>query len=251
MDLLVEITHCPIAEAIFANPALINPCKEIVLSQGVEKIYDFQVPEPWSGQIKSAPLLFLSSNPSISMGEQYPLWSWSEDARRDFFSNRFGTGRKLWVCEGKSSLQKDGTYSKPVAFWAFVKRRAVELFKRDAIPGVDYALSEVVHCKSLREFGVKAALTQCTERYLEKVIAESRAVIVVVLGSIAKYAMTSIYNLSGDQEPLKPVSLAGRKRYVVCLPHPNARKPRTFKVVLSEPVLKRLQELLCTGINSC
>ena len=94
-NLLIEISHCPIAKSIIENRSQENPCREIVLSQDIETISDFQLPEPWSGQISIAPLLFLSSNPSISLTEQYPLWSWSDEAITDYFIHRFGTGQRI------------------------------------------------------------------------------------------------------------------------------------------------------------
>jgi hypothetical protein len=46
MNLLLEISHCPIAKTILENRSPVNPFREIVLSQKVETISDFQVPEP-------------------------------------------------------------------------------------------------------------------------------------------------------------------------------------------------------------
>ena len=245
MKLLLEISHCAIAQSILDNRSLENPCREIVLLQNVETISDFQVPEPWSGQISLAPLLFLSSNPSINLSEYYPLWSWSNESITDYFIHRFGTGKRIWVRDGKYSLQKDNSYSQSVAFWASVRQRATELFNRNVEPGIDYALSEVVHCKSKQEIGVKSAVMQCSELYLNKVFSVSNAIIVIVLGDIANDAIKSIYNLSGDnQQVLKPVQLGQRERYIVFLPHPNARKSRTFKSVLPQSEFRQLQKLL-------
>jgi hypothetical protein len=38
-----------------------------------------------------------------------------------------------------------------------VRQRAIELLQRDVRPGVDYALTEIVHCKSKSENGVAEA----------------------------------------------------------------------------------------------
>lgn len=245
MNLLLEISHCPIAKTTIENRSLENPCREVVLSQNVETISDFQVPEPWSGQISLAPLLFLSSNPSISLAEYYPLWSWSDEAITDYFAHRFGTGKRIWIRDGKYSLKKDNSYSRSVAFWASVRQRAAELFNRSVEPGIDYSLSEVVHCKSKQEIGVKSAAKQCSEKYLNKVFAVTNAIIVIVLGDIAKDAIKSIYNLSGDnQQVLKLVELGQRERHIVFLPHPNARKSRTFKSVLPQSEFRQLQKVL-------
>ena len=52
-----------------------------------------QVPEPWSGNLEHAPILFLSSNPSISTAELYPRWEWPDEEIADFFGRRFGGGQ--------------------------------------------------------------------------------------------------------------------------------------------------------------
>lgn len=50
----------------------------------VVTLNEYKVPEPWSGRIEQVPILFLSSNPSISSVEDYPRWSWSDGAIDDF-----------------------------------------------------------------------------------------------------------------------------------------------------------------------
>lgn len=47
-----------------------------------------------------------------------------------------------------------------VRFWAAVRKQAFRLLGHLAVPGVDYAMTEVVHCKSAGERGVADAL--CT-----------------------------------------------------------------------------------------
>ena len=242
MSLLLEISHCPIAKLLIEPQSLDTPCREIVESQAVETIDDFQLPEPWSGQISSAPVLFLSSNPSISPTEQYPTWSWSDEMVGDYFENRFVGGKKQWIRDGRYGLQKDSTYSKAVAFWASVRKRAEELYTREVVPGVDYALSEVVHCKSRQEIGVRKAASFCSERYLDKIFEISNAVIIVALGDIAKVAIKAMYNVADDASPmLESVIMGGRERAVVFLPHPNARKKRTLRSVLTVSELNKLR----------
>ena len=154
-QLLLSIARCPnIGKCL--DPSLeSHPCQEIVLSQDVAEIKDFQIPEAWSGQLGQAPLLFLSSNPSIGDDEVYPTGNWPDREIIDFFDNRFG-GK--WVQDGRRSLRKDDSYGRATMFWSAVRQRALELFERDIVPGLDYALTEVVRCKSLREIGVAAAV---------------------------------------------------------------------------------------------
>jgi hypothetical protein len=155
MELLQEITRCPLIQAWFASPQSPNPCAKIIAFQHTihqETLDQHQVPEPWSGNIQQAPILFLSSNPSIDEQEEYPLLSWPDQWIEDFFVNRFSGGRKHWVEDGIRDLRLDGS-RRPVRFWIEVRQRAIELLERDVQPGSDYALTEVVHCKSRNEEG--------------------------------------------------------------------------------------------------
>jgi hypothetical protein len=56
-----------------------------------------------------------------------------------------------------------------VRFWAWTRRIVGELLDREATPGWDYALTEVVHCGSQQERGVSSALQSCASRYLRRV----------------------------------------------------------------------------------
>ncbi len=145
--LLREIARCPNVSQCFERNGSVNPCGNIVRSQGIKNLASHQLPEPWSGRLDGAPILFLSSNPSIeSPGEEteeYPRWSWANADIEDFFTNRFGGGRKNWIAGGVRFLRADGSYSpRAVRFWAFVRQRSIELLQREVEPGVDYALSE-------------------------------------------------------------------------------------------------------------
>jgi hypothetical protein len=243
-NVLLEISRCPIAERILGSDHHEHPCRKIVESQGVLKIEDFQVPEPWSGWIETAPLIFLSSNPSISATELYPEGTWTDEMISDFFQNRFANGEKEWIRDGKFSLQKDGSYSSAVRFWASIRKRAEELFLRQVTPGMDYALTEVVHCKSREEIGVKEAMNFCAERYLGRILEETNAPIITVLGGPAKEIIQEIYGLPKSDNPVETITIADYDRHIVYLPHPNAWKKKTFSNVLSHEELGKLRKLL-------
>jgi hypothetical protein len=56
-----------------------------------------------------------------------------------------------------------------VRFWSAVKQRAKELLPEESVrPGLDYALTEVVRCKSREEVGVAEAAAVCSNRYLRE-----------------------------------------------------------------------------------
>ncbi|CCF84227.1 uracil-DNA glycosylase family protein [Nitrolancea hollandica] len=246
VDVLLEIVRCPNVRYCLANPDSGHPCAGIVLDQRSKTLEEYQVPEPWSGRLEQAPILFLSSNPSISMEEEYPRWSWSDDLITDFFTNRFGDGRKPWVRDGRYSLLRDGTHSGAVGFWSAVRQRARELLGVDNVrPGEDYALSEVVHCKSRQEQGVAAARDECAGRYLQRIIAQAGAKVVVCLGKTAAQAVRGAFGVPEDGRIAGPIQVGHRLRYFAFLPHPNARGvPKTFAKCLPGEELGQLQAFL-------
>jgi hypothetical protein len=245
--LLLEIFRCPIISDPH-NPTYGGKCLKIVDFQQCSK---FQYPEPWSGQIETAPILFISSNPSIGETENYPNNSWAENEIVDFFQNRF-TSTKAWVKDGKYTLLRDGNYSAEwVRFWASARRRAQELLRRNPIPGMDFAITEVVHCKSLEEKGVSEALEFCSSRYLERILRISKAKIFVIYGGVARKAILtlSIFSPLCDADlhnaSIGPVSISSIPRMLCFLPHPNARgfKKSLFANLGNDGLLK-LQEHL-------
>lgn len=226
-DLLLEIARC---QNLNSKD---SPCRTIAQTQSEE---DRQVPEPWSGDLENAPILFLSSNPSISMSEKYPRSSWSDDKIIDFFSHRFGGGLEGWTKDGKYTLLEEGSVyrSKGVRYWASARRRAIELFEKDDVhPGIDYAFSEIVHCKSHKEMGVKEAMPKCTGRYLKKIVACSGARIIVCFGRFAADAVHQTFGIPDDVKVSESVQVGSRLRIFTFMPHPNARMVRSFVGCLS------------------
>lgn len=166
----------------------------------------WQCPEPWVGDLESAPVLFLSSNPGINRDEVYPAldktfsswntaiytgmdWSNSNDIE-DFFVNRFSAtvsptvnstlAGKYYVDDLKA-LQTSGKYSKKEPYWRIISKY---LYAISVNLGMDTGicdntqkllsrysvLSEIVHCKSNSEFGVKYAVNNCIPNYLNDLL---------------------------------------------------------------------------------
>jgi hypothetical protein len=244
ITLLHEIAHCPHARFCRENPAAEHPCSEIVDYQRSLNLDKFQVPEPWSGHIEKAPILFLSSNPSIGAGGNYPNWSWSDDDMEDYFSYRFGGGRKEWIVNGTKSLLMDGTYSHAVKFWAAVRQRAMELFERDVLPGIDYALTEIVHCKSHKEIGVERAQNKCVKAYLLRTLELAGAKVIVVLGVGARKAIQSQFNIPEKISVSEAIKIGSSERFFAFLPHPNARSYRSFSKCFKDDELEKLRASL-------
>ena len=228
-QLLDEIAHCPIARACLAgDPDL--PCYPIVSSQGATAEH-FQAPEPWSGHLQTAPILFLSSNPSLGADEVYPTaCSWPTSRVVDFFDARFEQREEPWVDTQMRALRTDGAprSGRGTRFWIACRARASELLGRDATPGIDYAFAEVVHCKSKDEHGVAEALAACAELWLSRLLDAAEARVVVLFGSRARTAIERVYHVTMTLEaPLsRPIEIEGHTRLLVALPHLNARVRR-------------------------
>lgn len=224
-SLLLRIARCP-------NLGL-GACTKIAAVQN-----DFakrQVPEPWNGDLVRARILFVSSNPSISEVEDYPTDQWTDDAIADYFEHRYGR----WMADGTKGLRKDGTRGKANPFLSSVKKTAERLLDRPPVPGVDYAVTEVVHCKSRAEVGVAEALGECTRRYLGGILEAAGAKVIVVLGDRANAALGA--RPIGVHGPLE---LGGRPRLLLCLPHPNARRARRVDRILPPGDLERVRHAL-------
>ena len=242
-NLILKITHCPEINKCLTDE-INHPCAEIVHAQEIYDVLDFQVPEPWSGRIKTAPILFISSNPSICDDENFPRGSWSDEDIVDYFQNRFGEGKEPWIVDGTKSLRKDGSYGRATMFWAGVKARARELMEREPVPGLNYALTELVHCKSRQELGVPEALDKCVSLYLNKVLTASGAKVLIGLGALAKEVLCREYNLPKKQVVVGPLDICEQQRMVTFLSHPNAWKDKTFQKVLSEDELSNLRDYI-------
>ena len=112
-DLLLQISRCPNVARCLGKPDRSHPCSAIVNHQQALGIDEPYVPVPWIGHIETAPILFLSSNPSATGVEFAPKASWSDDEIIDFHANGFDEDRERpWIKGGVRNLQKDGTYRK-------------------------------------------------------------------------------------------------------------------------------------------
>lgn len=245
MDLLHEITRCPNIQQWFASPQSSNPCAKIISVQHSRSLNDHQVPEPWSGDLEHAPILFLSSNPSFDEEKGVTLWSWPDEWIEDFFVNRFGGGRKQWIEDGIRRFMLDGS-PKVVRFWVEVRQRAIELLGKEVRPGIDYALTEVVHCPSRSEAGVPEALDECARRYLHRVVELSGAKVIVVLGSKIKGTVKREFSFSEGEIVFGPTLIGKHRRYFVFLPHPNAHSYRSFEKCIDGKKLQELRVFLCS-----
>jgi hypothetical protein len=198
-----SICDCP--EVVEALKKKTHPCHEIVMVQN-EMVSDApelrQRPEPWIGNLAMAKVLFLSSNPSISddpdiaIREDFPTYGMSVDDSAEYFVNRFNpeiepphatfkTNSKadfLYRSNDGEYRGKGGKKDVPIETWLGIHRRAMEILGTNCHPHSDYALTEVVKCKSKAEAGVKSASPKCVDTWMAKVLGSSTARIVVVVG---------------------------------------------------------------------
>jgi len=230
---LISIARCP---NLTGNPDPESPCGSILVAQDQKCGASFQVPEPWRGDIVSAPLLFVSSNPSYDPADDNPTSGETDVQLVDYFHRGFPeTFPKI--------LNADGTPRKQyVRFWVSIRALAAELYsfeRRSLKAGRDFAITEVVRCKSRHEEGVEAAVRECVTRHFRPTMELSQAEVVVVLGSIAQRALGfSTHEIATKR------SWYGRIRHIVTLPHPNARCQRTFASCYKPRDLQPLRDAL-------
>lgn len=228
-ELLLAITRCPKIAKAWNNAG--HPCRKIVCSQPAE---GFQPPEPWRGHIDIAPILFLSSNPSINENDPFQASSCADAKIIDYYQRSFDRDAGYISASAYSS----------VPFWRGVRARATEILGRAATPGTDFALTELVHCKSTREQGVAEAHQTCARRWLDLVLQASGADIIVLLGRQARDHCVARWKLPKGQSAYFGETIGGRRRAVVILPHPNARGKRKVADCVGPDDLERLRALL-------
>jgi hypothetical protein len=232
------VARCENVRRCLNDKTLVHPCRTIVDYQsapawGGDTYETFQLPEPWVGEIDHAPILFLSSNPSIGK-DRHALGASSPDEIWDSHHFLYGGGRGTYTIDGKYKTDSNGRpITPPVNTWAFVRKRAEELIpSRAVIPGIDYALTEVVHCKSRGEVGVREALSTCVERHLEAVMRISAARVVIAMGK-AREPVRAICGIDRATK-LARADLGGRLRLVAFLGHPTGTERRTFAEVYAD-----------------
>lgn len=228
-ELLLAITRCPEIAQARGNAG--HPCAAIV---GLQPPEQFQPPEPWRGHIDTAPILFLSSNPSIAENDTFHAASSADAEIIDYYQRSF---------DPDAGHISPSAYNS-VRFWAAVRQRAAEILGRPATPGADFALTELVHCKSTKEQGVAQAHQTCARQWLDQVLAVSGAAIIALLGRQARDHCVARWKLDKGRSIHFEETIGGRRRAVVILPHPNARGKRKVADCVSSDDLERLRALL-------
>ncbi len=103
-------------------------------------------------------------------------------------------------------------------------------------------MMEIVRCKSRSEEGVREALPECAGRYLERTLALSGAGVIVGLGGLAREMLTARFRPVGGGNLHGPIVIASRRRFLLFLPHPNARGKRKLTDWLTEEDITTIRD---------
>lgn len=195
MPLPEDIVRCDEIARANGNPH--HPCRKILsVQRDIAGSQNYQVPEPWRGDIHHAPLLFISSNPSIDLLDDAP---WSH-VPTGVICNYYQQPQISAVFP-RAQYRYGVASRRPVSFWASVHQRAIELYGNNVNVrhGIDYAITEVVHCKSKEEFGVAEARELCSSKFLPDVLEYSLCVFIVSLGAHAEAAIGALNPADGRE----------------------------------------------------
>lgn len=243
--LFLDIVECP----IFIEHHTSN--EPVATSAGCGKVLSCQprglpmaqVPEPWNGNL-AARVLFLSSNPSINLREQYPRGKPAAPDALRFFGSRFSgvdpTLHKRWIDDDLSVLLQDGerAYDAP-HYWTEIRHATNDLFEEIIDPGEwdkRICISEIVHCKSTDNMGVPEAATTCTRRYLQRFLSLAKATVIIAYGEARPYVWPLVAPSNTDGDPsivLGPALILGRIRMVLFLPAPGLGEIRRLSKALT------------------
>ena len=202
-----QICDCPEVQNALSNSS--HPCSKVVKVQNEMVAGDEsmrQRPEPWIGDIQNSRVLFLSSNPGISDSsdldsrESFPTYKDSAAESADFFTRRFDQTHIPILATFNHPSEpnflvrcNDGKYRsgmknerRPQATWQGIHDLATSILGTECDPNLDYALTEIVHCKSKMAEGVEEASSMCVDVWLTKIFAVATAPVIVVIGSKAR-----------------------------------------------------------------
>ena len=167
-ELILGIAHCEEIETATTNEQ--HPCYDMV---NVQTTKEFHLPEPFNGNIETAEILFIGSNPNYDENENYPTKLWNDEDIISFFGNRFRLMPK----------NKYSRYWKAVIEWAGL---ILNEENKDSILN-KIALTEIVHCKSHSDKEIsRICKTHCVEKWLKKVLSVFNGKYIVIVGGKAK-----------------------------------------------------------------
>lgn len=281
-ELALNISSCcEISRAISNNH---HPCFKVVSEQfpHISREDDRQRPEPWVGNLTKGKILFVSSNPSISLDpgnerEDFPSFKTNPEVAADFFVNRFNPQQTPVHATFNHPVEPnfltrslDGEYrsgtnkpKQPQATWQRTHKIAMELLGPNCHPHWDYAMTEIVHCKSKGARGVQQASLKCIDKWLKQIINLSSANVVILLGkyvrdffAIQKLNFDSSFGSDQDKiykklttqsralRDIKISDFSGSNKLYIFRFHPtHAISPNTFKDMFGANIFAWLQDV--------
>lgn len=204
--------------------------------------YFFQKPEPWNGNIETAKIMFLSSNPSIDLHdnkkdeiEVYPgdrTKKWTDEEICNYFRNRFVTGKQVYRKDDANIpptlMNRNVKYWSNSVYWIVSILKT--LFGQEIISDKDFknnkmqilndyvVMTEIVHCKSRDETNVEETKDICAEKYLNRILDLFNGKIIILVGA---KVLKKFYNLENHEEIER--NLKEKKIYIIEVPHPDYR----------------------------
>src|SRR5574344_2843407 len=122
-----------------------------------------------------------------------------------------------------------------ILHWSSIRKTVAKLYGRsvdDVIPGVDYAMTEIVHCKTTETFCKNKPYSECTDRYLDKLVGVSGAKVILVVGGVASRIVRRRYHIAKDKNRIKKdVEINGRKFDFIFIADPSSLFPRKIEKI--------------------
>lgn len=228
-NLFWEIIDCP--RVMSAS----GPCSSII---SLQNRCNFQVPEPWNGDIENAKILILGLNPALDVAELFPsydlcsgAWNvmcakgykWTDPVVEKFFEDRYSAcstqcGLRYKYADVNADpvkiLSKSCVYKTAKnPFWKTVIAYASAV-TNNKCEIKDLVFSDCIHCKSSNGAGCGISVKNiCMKNYFQRVISVF----------ITSGATDSLFSSAGVHEPTghssltpgKTILLVGKKSSTV------------------------------------
>lgn len=223
-SIIQEIIYNKDVHNLLLNPKLAHPYRSIVQFQinecngkGISINEEgFQIGEPFNGDIKQAPILFLSSNPAFNFDEVSPRFfpnsgklfvpehiengskKGKKEIKPDSYDScikKFFLSRIQKIINGRSlHIPLKNGKTKAVPYWGCVRENTKYLLPDKILEGykgkakireiMKYAVCmEIVPFRSNKENGVPNALDKCWDTFTTHLLELSRASVIVLVGN--------------------------------------------------------------------
>ena len=224
-NLFWEIIDCP--RVMSAS----GQCSSII---SLQNRCNFQVPEPWNGDIENAKILILGLNPALDVAELFPsydcsgAWNvmcakgykWTDPVVETFFENRYS------ACCPPCGLQYADVNADPVKilskscvyktaknpFWKTVIEYASAVTKSSCAIN-DLVFSDCIHCKSSNGAGCGISVKNiCMNKYFQRVM----SVFITSGATDSLFSSAGVHKPTGhSSNPGKTILLVGKKSSTV------------------------------------